>query len=119
MIQREHEGNVEDESFDVILSIFGHMLALHPEIDLKEMLRVTKSGGCIGFTIWHTAELLNGKMFEAIAKHMPSVPLSPSNNNSPSSHNHILQCIVEIQKSYRRLDIIGYLKDIHFEEGIS
>jgi ubiquinone/menaquinone biosynthesis C-methylase UbiE len=119
MIQREHERNVEDGSFDVILSIFGHMFALHPEIDLKEMLRVTKSGGCIGFTIWSTAELLNGKMFEAIAKHMPSVPLSPSNNNSPSRHNHILQCIVEIQKSYRRLDINGYLKYIHFEEGIT
>ena len=123
MIQRRHEGNVEDrpfedESFDVVLSIFGHMFALHPEIALKEMLRVTKSGGCIGFTIWPAAELLNGKMFEAIAKHMTSVPLSPSNNNSPRHHNHILQCNVEIQKSYRRLDINDNVKDIHFEEGV-
>ncbi len=41
------EGNVEDlpfedESFDVVLSSFGHMFAPHPEVAIKEMLRVTK-----------------------------------------------------------------------------
>ena len=72
------EGNVEDlpfedESFDVVLSSFGHMFAPHPEVAIKEMLRVTKSGGGgrIAFATW-PAELANGRLFEAIAKHMPN-----------------------------------------------
>ena len=41
------EGNVEDlpfedESFDVVLSSFGHMFSPHPEVAINEMLRVTK-----------------------------------------------------------------------------
>ncbi len=44
------DGDVEDlpfgdDSFDVVLSSFGHMFAPHPEVVIKEMLRVTKSGG--------------------------------------------------------------------------
>ncbi len=44
------EGNVQDlpfrdETFDAVLSSFGHMFALNPEIDIKEMIRVTKRGG--------------------------------------------------------------------------
>lgn len=85
------EGDVEDlpfedESFDVVLSSFGHMFASQPEVAMKEILRVTKSGGSgrIAFSTW-PAELVNGKLFEVMAKHLPSVSSSPSYNNSSSS----------------------------------
>ncbi len=58
------EGNVEDlpyedESFDVVLSSFGHMFAPHPEVAIKEMLRVTKIEGRIVFSTW-PSEMING-----------------------------------------------------------
>ena len=69
------EGHVEylpfeDETF-MILSIFGHIFSPHPEVAIKEMLRVTKSGegGRIAFATW-PAELANGRLFAAIAKHV-------------------------------------------------
>jgi ubiquinone/menaquinone biosynthesis C-methylase UbiE len=73
------EGNVqdppfEDESFDVVLSSFGHMFAPNPEIAIKEMLRVTKrDGGCIAFATW-PPELANGRMFEAMSKYISFAP---------------------------------------------
>ena len=42
----------EDESFDVVLSTFGHMFAPQPELAAKELMRVTKKGGRIGFATW-------------------------------------------------------------------
>lgn len=69
------EGNIQDlpfkyASFDVVLSTFGHMFALNSEVVIKEIIRVTKRGvGRIAFATW-PAELLNGKMFEAMAKHI-------------------------------------------------
>ena len=68
------EGNVqdlpfEDETFDVVLSSFGHMFAPNPEIAIKEMLRVTKrDGGRIAFATW-PPELANGRMFKAVSKY--------------------------------------------------
>jgi len=41
----------EDEIFDVVLSIFGHMFApSHPEVAMKEMIRVAKPGSRITFS---------------------------------------------------------------------
>jgi ubiquinone/menaquinone biosynthesis C-methylase UbiE len=64
----------EDSSFDVVLSSLGHMFAQHPKVAIGEMLRVMEPGGRIAFATW-TPEHANGKMFEAMAKHVP--PLSP------------------------------------------
>jgi ubiquinone/menaquinone biosynthesis C-methylase UbiE len=82
------EGNVEDPppfedgSFDVVVSSFGHMFASNPEVYIKEMLRVTKSGGGgrIAFSTW-PSELVNGKLFEVMTKH---APLSDAMGNSRS-----------------------------------
>ena len=35
----------EDESFDVVISNFGHMFASQADVVAKEMIRVTKKGG--------------------------------------------------------------------------
>jgi ubiquinone/menaquinone biosynthesis C-methylase UbiE len=77
------EGNAEnlpfgDESFDVVVSSFGHMFAQNPEKAIKEMLRVLKRGGRVAFATW-PAELVNGKLSEVMARHLPS----PPNNNRP------------------------------------
>jgi SAM-dependent methyltransferase len=117
-----YEANVEDlpfedKSFDVVLSSFGHMFALNPEVAIKEMLRVTKSGGRIAFSTW-PSELLNGKIFEAVAKYIPSIPPSSSNNNSPP----LPQPASPMQWGnpkviQKRLDSNDNVKYIHFERG--
>ena len=70
----------EDESFDIVLSTFGHMFAPHPELAIEEILRVTKKGGTIGFATW-PPELSVGSMFRTIGKYtstsVPNPPPSP------------------------------------------
>jgi ubiquinone/menaquinone biosynthesis C-methylase UbiE len=51
----------EDESFDVILSTFGHIFVPNQELAGKEMLRVLKKGGRSGFANW-PLELTVGKL---------------------------------------------------------
>ena len=68
----------EDESFDVVLSTFGHMFAPQPDLVAKEMIRVTKKGGRIGFSTW-PPELAIGSIFKVNGKHLPR----PA-NSSPS-----------------------------------
>jgi len=70
----------EDESFDIVVSTFGHMFAPHPDLAIKEIVRVTKKGGTIGFATW-PPELSVGSMFRTIAKYtataVPNPPPSP------------------------------------------
>src|SRR5438874_3443337 len=45
-----HEGDVEDlpfepDTFDIVVSQYGHIFAPRPEVAIAEMLRVLKSGG--------------------------------------------------------------------------
>ena len=56
------EGNAtdlpfEDETFDVVLSALGHMYGDPPDDAARELLRVTRSGGRIGFTSWTPTSL--------------------------------------------------------------
>jgi ubiquinone/menaquinone biosynthesis C-methylase UbiE len=109
------EGNVqdlpfEDESFDVVLSSFGHMFAPNPEIAIREMLRVTKrDGGRIAFATW-PSELINGKLFEAMAKYVSSSSsISPSTIPSPMQWGN-----PEVVQ--KRLG--NSVKKIHFERGL-
>jgi SAM-dependent methyltransferase len=66
----------EDESFDVVLSTFGHMFASQPEVAAKELIRVTKKGGRIGFATW-PPELAIGSLFRVNSKHLPKNPNAP------------------------------------------
>ena len=63
----------EDESFDVVVSQFGHMFAPRPELSTKEMLRVLKPGGTIAFSTW-PPELLTGRTFRLVGKYAPKPP---------------------------------------------
>jgi ubiquinone/menaquinone biosynthesis C-methylase UbiE len=109
------EGNVqdlpfEDETFDVVLSSFGHMFAPNPEIAIKEMLRVTKrDGGRIAFATW-PSELINGKLFEVMTKYISSSS-STSSSITPSPMQWGNPEVVQ-----KRLG--DNTKNIHFERGL-
>jgi len=72
----------EDKIFDVVLSRCGQMFALNPQIYIKEIIHVTKPGGCIAFSTW-AFELVYGKLFKAMSKYMPV-----NTANSIYSHNN-------------------------------
>ena len=93
----------EDESFDVVLSTFGHMFAPQAELVAKEMIRVTKRGGGIGFATW-PPELAIGSIFKVNGKHLPR-PV-----NSPPSP--ILWGVPEVIE--KRLNEVT---KVHFERG--
>jgi len=67
----------EDASFDVVVSLVGAMFAPRPERVAAELVRVCRSGGRIIMVNWTPAGFV-GKMFKAIAKHVPPAPGVPS-----------------------------------------
>src|SRR5262249_15217275 len=69
-----------DASFDVALSTFGIMFTPNQETAVKEITRVVRRGGRIGFAHW-TPEGFIGQLFGIIAKHVPP----PSGIKSPAS----------------------------------
>jgi SAM-dependent methyltransferase len=108
----------EDGSFDVVLSSFGHMFASQPKAAIREMLRVTKPGGRIAFATW-PPEHANGRMFEAMAKHIPPPP-PPPHLSSFSYHNNrpppspMQWGNPEVVTKRLGSDVIN----IHFERGV-
>lgn len=72
------EGDAErlpypDESFDVVLSQFGHMFAPRPDIALSEMRRVLKPAGRVAFATWPPEHFV-GRFFAFVARHSPPPP---------------------------------------------
>lgn len=72
------EGDAEalpypDNSFDIVLSQFGHMFAPRPSVVVREMLRVLKPGGRIAFSTWPPEHVI-GRMFALVARNMPPPP---------------------------------------------
>jgi ubiquinone/menaquinone biosynthesis C-methylase UbiE len=61
---------VDDESFDVVASVFGAMFAPNQERTAAELVRATRVGGRIGL-VSHTPEGFIGQLFKVIAKHVP------------------------------------------------
>ena len=63
----------DNDTFDIVLSQFGHMFAPRADIAISEMLRVLKPGGVIAFSTW-PPELLTGRLFTLTAKYGSSPP---------------------------------------------
>lgn len=88
----------EDESFDTVLSTFGHIFAANQELAGKEMVRVLKTGGRIGLASW-PRELAVGKLSEVVSKYNPILPsdtFSPYNWGIPDKVKQLLPGITEI-----------------------
>lgn len=72
------EGDVESlpfpaDTYDVVISQFGHMFAPRPDVAIAEMLRVLKPGGTIAFSTW-PPELFIGRLFALTSTYMPPLP---------------------------------------------
>jgi SAM-dependent methyltransferase len=72
------EGDVEqlpfpDESFDVVLSQFGHMFAPRPDVAISEMHCVLKRNGRIAFATWPPEHFV-GRVFAFVGKNSPPPP---------------------------------------------
>jgi SAM-dependent methyltransferase len=63
----------EDESFDRVLSTFGHMFASRHRETADEMLRVCRRGGLVGICCW-TPEGVTGDVFRATGSYLPPGP---------------------------------------------
>jgi len=59
-----------DASFDAVASTFGGMFSPDQGRTASEMLRVCRSGGCIGLANW-TPDGFIGQMFKTIGEHLP------------------------------------------------
>ena len=88
----------EDESFNVVLSTFGHIFAPNQELAGKEIIRVLKKGGRLGFTSW-PPELAVGKLSEVVSKYNPlphNEAFSPYNWGIPDKVKQLLPGIKDI-----------------------
>ena len=68
-----------DNSFDAAICRLGVMFFPDPVSGLREMLRVTKSGGSLSFAVWYAS---NSNPFaylitDVLARHIPSPPVDP------------------------------------------
>ena len=63
----------DDESFDVVLSVFGVMFAPDHRRTAAEVARVLRPGGRMVLCNW-APEGETGKMFKLVASHMPAPP---------------------------------------------
>ncbi|MFN0277502.1 MAG: class I SAM-dependent methyltransferase [Pyrinomonadaceae bacterium] len=67
----------DDNSFDIVMTMFGAMFAPRPDVTSAELIRVCKPGGLIAMANW-TPEAFTGQMFKTNAKHVPPPPGMPS-----------------------------------------
>lgn len=66
-----------DDSFDVVMTMFGAMFAPRPELIASELLRVCKPGGRIAMANW-TPQGFIGQMFKTIGNHVTPPAGMPS-----------------------------------------
>jgi SAM-dependent methyltransferase len=66
--------------FDAVLSVFGMVLAPRPDVAIAEAFRVTRSGGCVGFTSW-TPDSAAARFGEVATRYFPR-----PENPPPSPH---------------------------------
>ena len=75
------EGDAEelpykDESFDVVVSMFGAMFAPRPALVVSELARVCRLGGQLAMANWTPTGFV-GQMFKLTAAHVPPPPGMP------------------------------------------
>ena len=66
----------EDNSFDLVMTMFGAMFAPRPEVTTSELVRVCKPGSTIAMANW-TPDGHAGQMFKLSGKYLPPPPMPP------------------------------------------
>jgi ubiquinone/menaquinone biosynthesis C-methylase UbiE len=66
----------EDNTFDVVMTMFGAMFAPRPDVTASELIRVCKPGGRIAMANW-TPEGHAGQMFKLSGKYLPPPNMPP------------------------------------------
>jgi len=78
----------EDESFDLVLSVFGVQFAPRHEVVAQELARVCRAGGQIGLVNW-TPEGQIGELFQIMGAYMPAPPAYASPPPLWGSEEHV------------------------------
>lgn len=105
------EGNAEklpfeDEMFDVVVSTFGHMFAPNQEITSKEMLRVLKKDGRIGFAAW-SPDLAMGRIFSVVSKYAP-IPTPASSPIEWGNPDKVTELLTGVKGLYFERDTVNF-----------
>jgi Methylase involved in ubiquinone/menaquinone biosynthesis len=66
----------EDNSFDLVMTMFGAMFAPRPEVAASELVRVCRPDGTIAMANW-TPNGHTGQMFKLSSKYLPPPPMPP------------------------------------------
>jgi ubiquinone/menaquinone biosynthesis C-methylase UbiE len=66
----------EDDTFDVVMTMFGAMFAPRPDVTAAELVRVCKPGGIIAMANW-TPGGFTGQMFKLSGKYLPPPNMPP------------------------------------------
>jgi ubiquinone/menaquinone biosynthesis C-methylase UbiE len=66
----------QDDTFDVVMTMFGAMFAPRPDVTASELIRVCKPGGIIAMANW-TPEGHAGQMFKLSGKYLPPPNMPP------------------------------------------
>lgn len=108
------EGDVEslpyaDDSFDVVLSQFGHMFGPRPEVATAEMLRVLKPGGRIAFSTWPPEHGM-GRLFALLGSYLPSPPAGAPTPAPPVQWG---------DPNIVRARLGNFVSEIRFDRGIA
>jgi SAM-dependent methyltransferase len=89
----------EDDSFDRVLSTFGHMFAPRHQRTADEMARVCRQGGAIVTAAW-TPESTVGSLIRTGASYMPPPPDYASPPVLWGSEEHVLELFAEIATGF-------------------
>jgi SAM-dependent methyltransferase len=106
-----------DNSFDVVLSIFGVMFTPDQEQAAREMLRVCRPGGKIGMANW-TPEGFIGHVFRTIGKYVPPPAgvKPPSLWGTEQRLHELLGADISDLTVNRRMFVFRYRSAEHFLE---
>ncbi|HSI88630.1 MAG TPA: class I SAM-dependent methyltransferase, partial [Pyrinomonadaceae bacterium] len=66
----------EDNTFDLVMSMFGAMFCPRPEVTASELIRVCQPGGTIAMANW-TPTGFTGQMFKLSTKYLPPPNMPP------------------------------------------
>jgi ubiquinone/menaquinone biosynthesis C-methylase UbiE len=66
----------DDNTFDVVMTMFGAMFAPRPDVTASELIRVCKQGGTIAMANW-TPDGHAGQMFKLATKYVPPPDMPP------------------------------------------